>query len=227
MPGGFVRPCKLRTLLVDLKRSHEQIIDDITIDELLAAGFDARAREKAQALVTDFRAFIEANRDELEAIQVLYSRPYREGLRFGQVKALSEALKNSPIRATPGRIWTAFETTEPDLVRGRGGKDLVDLIALVRHAIDPAEPLVPFADAVGERYYRWVEDQGRVGVAFTIEQRQWLDAIGKHIAKSVRIEPDDFEYAPFNQFGGLGRAYDLFGDRLPVILEDLNRSLAA
>ncbi len=128
---------------MDLKRSHEQIIDDITIDDLLAGGLRRRAREKAQALVTDFRAFIEANRDGLEAIQVLYSRPYREGLRFGQIKALSEALKNSPIRATPGRIWTGVRGDRARLVRGRGGKDLVDLIALVRHAIDPAEPAHP------------------------------------------------------------------------------------
>ena len=38
---------------------------------------------------------------------------------------------------------------------------------------------------------------------------------------------DDFEYAPFNQLGGLGRVYDLFGEQLPIILEELNERLAA
>ncbi len=88
---------KLRDLLLNLKRSHEQVIDEVTQDELLQAGFDAGALEKAQALVTNFRAFIEQNKDELEAIQVLYSRPHRAGLRFRQVKDLANALKNPPL----------------------------------------------------------------------------------------------------------------------------------
>ncbi|GBL45708.1 type I restriction-modification system, restriction subunit R [Sulfuriferula multivorans] len=41
------------------------------------------------------------------------------------------------------------------------------------------------------------------------------------------IEPDDFEYAPFAQEGGLGRVYQLFGDELNTLIEQLNESLAA
>jgi type I restriction enzyme R subunit len=103
----------------------------------------------------------------------------------------------------------------------------VDLIALVRHALDPREPIIPYALTVEERYRQWLAEQGQKGVVFTAEQGDWLDAIKDHIAKSLRIEEDDFEYAPFNQIGGLGRAHDLFGERLPVILEELNRRLAA
>ncbi len=218
---------KLRDLLLNLKRSHEQVIDEVTQDELLHAGFDAAAREKAQALVTDFKAFIERNKDDLEAIQVLYSRPHRAGLRFRQVRDLANALKNPPLSATPERVWNAYQATEPQAVKGRGGKDLVDLIALVRHALDPQQPLVPYSLSVDERYRRWLAEQEQRGVVFTDEQRQWLDAIRDHIAKSLRIEEDDFEYAPFNQIGGLGRVHDLFGERLPEIMEELNRRLAA
>ena len=88
---------KLRDLLLNLKRSHEQVIDEITQDELLQAGFDAHALEKAQALITNFKDFIEQHKDELEAIQILYSRPHRAGLRFRQVKDLAAALKNPPL----------------------------------------------------------------------------------------------------------------------------------
>ena len=91
---------KLRDLLLNLKRSHEQVIDEITQDELLQAGFDAHALEKAQALITNFKEFIEQHKDELEAIQILYSRPHRAGLRFRQVKDLAAALKNPPLGAT-------------------------------------------------------------------------------------------------------------------------------
>jgi type I restriction enzyme R subunit len=77
---------KLRDLLVNLKRSHEQVIDEITQDELLQAGFDAHALEKAQALITNFKEFIEQHKDELEAIQILYSRPHRGGCGSGKSK---------------------------------------------------------------------------------------------------------------------------------------------
>jgi type I restriction enzyme R subunit len=134
---------KLRDLLLNLKRSHEQVIDEITQDELLQAGYDAHALEKAQALIKNFKDFIEGHKDELEAIQILYSRPHREGLRFRHVKDLAAALKNPPMGATPERVWRAYEATEPQAVKAKGGRDLVDLIALVRHALDPEVPLAP------------------------------------------------------------------------------------
>ena len=51
--------------------------------------------------------------------------------------------------------------------------------------------------------------------------------IRDHIAANLGIETDDFEYAPFSQEGGLGKVYQLFGEDLPNIIEELNESLAA
>ena len=48
-----------------------------------------------------------------------------------------------------------------------------------------------------------------------------------HIAASLSIEPDDFDYAPFSQRGGLGKAHQLFGESLPALLDELNTTLAA
>ena len=80
---------------------------------------------------------------------------------------------------------------------------------------------------VEERFEQWLAEQEAAGATFTPEQRQWLDAIKDHIANSLSIDQDDFDEVPFNQFGGLGKAYELFGDRLPAILEELNVRLAA
>ncbi len=62
---------------------------------------------------------------------------------------------------------------------------------------------------------------------FTDEQRRWLEMIRDHIAANLAIEPDDFEYAPFAQEGGLGKVYQVFGEQLPFILDQLNEALAA
>jgi len=217
---------KLRDRLANVRRSLEQVIDEANIDELLHAGFDASALAKAQALVSNFKAFIEANKNELEAIQVFYSRPQRLGLKFRHVKELAEALKRPPLSATPDRIWSAFQAVEPQAVKGQCGK-LVDVIALVKHAVEPDTLLVPFTQTVEERFRRWLDDQQSSGRTFSPDQARWLEAIKDHIASSLTIDAEDFEYAPFTQLGGLGRAHELFGDGLADILDEMNMRLAA
>jgi type I restriction enzyme R subunit len=217
---------KLRELILALKQSVEQIIDKEAVDVLLRAEFDAQSVERAKSLITNFNQFIEDNRQELEALQILYSKPYRAGLHYRQVKELGKALELPPVSASPDLLWRAFEAVEPGAVAGHGGK-LVDVIAMVRHAIDPAQVLKPFPATVEERYQQWLTDQQAAGVAFTHEQRHWLDAIKDHIANSASIEQDDLDSVPFNQMGGQGKAYDLFGEQLGSILDELNMRLAA
>ena len=224
---------KLREAILAAKRSLEQVIDEQTPDQLLRAGFDAQALEKAKSMLTSFREFIDENKDQIEALQVLYSQPYRAGLKFRHVKELANKLNQPPFFVDPNRpesltrLWQAYEVVEPDKVRGKGGKQLVDVIALVRHAMDPNTTLAPVGMTVQERYQQWMVEKQTSGVIFTADQRKWLDAIKDHIAASLNIEQDDLEEVPFNSIGGLGRAYELFGDKLIAILDELNERLAA
>ena len=84
------------------------------------------------------------------------------------------------------------------------------------HAAAEEEVFYPELLQAGQR-------AGRIGTA----EEETLDAIKDHIANSLSIEQDDFEYEPFNQKGGLGKAYQIFGDELTVILQELNERLAA
>ncbi len=54
-----------------------------------------RRWKKAKSMLTSFKKFIEDNKDEIEALQVMYSVPYRAGLKFHQVKELAAKL-NQP-----------------------------------------------------------------------------------------------------------------------------------
>lgn len=218
---------KLRETILNAKRSLEQVIDEQTPDMLLRSGFDAAAREKAQSMLVSFKQFIEDHKDEIEALQILYSQPYRAGLRYSQVKELARAIQQPPHGFLPERLWHAYETIEPQRVKAHGGRQLVDVVALVRHALDPNTPLAPIGLTVEQRYTQWLADQSAAGATFTPEQRRWLDAIKDHIATSLNIEQEDLDEVPFNQIGGLGRAYELFGDQLSVILDELNTRLAA
>jgi type I restriction enzyme R subunit len=51
--------------------------------------------------------------------------------------------------------------------------------------------------------------------------------IRDHIAANLSIEKDDFELAPFNREGGLGKAHQLFQEGLQTIIEKLSAALVA
>ena len=51
--------------------------------------------------------------------------------------------------------------------------------------------------------------------------------IRDHITTSFQFERDDLEYAPFNAHGGLGKMYQLFGDQMDQVIEELNEELVA
>ena len=65
------------------------------------------------------------------------------------------------------------------------------------------------------------------GRDFTPEQVRWLEMMCDHIATSLEINVDDFDLAPFAEEGGLGRVTQVFGEELSVVLEALNKELAA
>lgn len=217
----------LRNTLVSLKRASEQTIDTVTKDQVLEAGFSADAKEKARTIIESFERFIQEHKDEIGALQILYSRPYKQRLTLKAIRDLATTIEKPPRGWTPELLWQAYEKLEKSRVRGAGGKVLADIVSLVRFALHQDGELRPFRDQVNERFAQWMAGQQANGRRFTDEQRQWLEAMRDHIAASLTIGVDDFEYVPFVQRGGLGKAQQVFGDQLRPLLNELNEALAA
>ena len=177
----------LRNSLIEIKRRNEQIIDTISADTVLSAGFDEAAREKARTVVDTFRQFIEDNKDELTALQLIYSRPY--GLRevtYEQIKELAEAVERPPYRLTTEQVWRAYEQLERSRVQGAGPQKLLtNVVSLIRFAIGQSDTLEPFSLTVEQRFDDWLTEQERAGRTFTAEQIEWLTCIKEHIATSL------------------------------------------
>lgn len=218
---------KLREQLITLKADKEQVIDEVTKDKVILAGFDAAAAERAKALTTSFEQFLQEHKDELTALQVLYSRPYNKRLTYDALRELAEQIQAPPRSWTPEVLWEAYRVLDRSKVRGSGDRILSNVVSLVRYAMHQENTLVPFPETAQERFANWVAQQSNKGRKFTLEQMRWLEEIRDHIAGSVEITPEDLDEVPFSQHGGRFGAYREFGEDLVPILEELNQVLVA
>ena len=216
----------LRNTLIELKRQQEQTIDTVSQDNVTFSGFDQEAQARAEQRVEGFKQFIEENREELTAIQIIYSQPYgQRHLTYQQVRQLAQAIKQPPYGFTTEELWQAYERLDQSKVKGAGpDKLLTDIISLVGFAIGETTTLEPYKETVDRRFRDWLADQEN---SFSEEQLAWLEMIKDHITTSLHIEMDDFDYTPFQAKGGAIKMYQLFGDALDTILEALNEQLAA
>jgi REP element-mobilizing transposase RayT len=218
----------LRQLLIKIHQTSEQVIDVISRDRVLFAGASQQTTQKAEDMTKSFRDYIEKHKAEITALQLLYSRPYRHRLTEPMLKELEKKLREEHAAWTEDRLWDAFAAVAPKKVKGRSQAGrFADLVALVRFALEREQVLEPFSQTVNQRFIEWIERNISKDILFTSEQRAWLELIRDHIATSLSIETNDFNYAPFSQRGGLGKAHQLFGNDLPKLLDELNEVLAA
>jgi type I restriction enzyme R subunit len=89
--------------ILEIRQQNEQTIDRHTIDDVLYAGFDASAVEKAQARVKDFRAWIEQHKNELTALQVLYAGTLPLKLSLKDLRQLRDAPQQ--FQSMLNRLW--------------------------------------------------------------------------------------------------------------------------
>ncbi len=216
----------LRAKLAEVKKSYEQVIDMYSKDRVISGSFSKDATDRARTTIESFRQFIEEHKDEITALQVLYSRPYAQRLTFADIKELANAINRPPRSWTAEQLWAAYEAVDQTKVHGSPGMVLTNLVTLVRYTLGIDDELKPYPDLVAGRFNAWMQQQRQAGRTFTDEQVRWLHLIRDHLAASLTIEPRDLLDAPFTQHGGLGKARDLFDD-LPALLDDLGTSLLA
>ena len=96
------------------------------------------------------------------------------------------------------------------------------------------DKITPFSKTVRKNFQTWTfEHNARADKPLTEEQMQWLTMIRDHIITSFAIEGNDFELTPFNQYGGLGQAYDVLSEvaandqDFNTLLDEINRQWTA
>jgi type I restriction enzyme, R subunit len=217
----------LRNAILEVHKSYEQTIDETSVDEVIFAGPSPEGRERAATLVNSFREYIEEHKEDIRALQVIYSRPYRERLTFAEVKDLAKAIERPPRQWTTEKLWHAYKLLDQSKVHGSGGRMLTDIVSLVRYTLHQDSELFPFRDQVERRFSAWLNVQKQKGATFTADQLQWLTWMKENIASELGIAPESFEYTPFVERGGIGRAVQVFGESLTPLMDELTEALAA
>jgi type I restriction enzyme R subunit len=224
---ALVNDFKFRNFVIDIRRKYDQIIDHINPDELVNIGWVKDNKSASESLVNDFRRWIEEHKTEITALQIFYGQPYqRRELTYKMIKDLVETIKTSKPALAPLSVWRAYEQLEK--VNGQPKNELIALISLIRRISGVDETLTSYDKTVDRNFQQWIlkKNAGKHNL-FTEEQMQWLRMIKEYIANSFHIEKDDFDLSPFNANGGLGKMWQLFGDKMDEIIEELNEILAA
>lgn len=222
----FDKPA-VRTLLKDIKAKTDVVIDEVTTDQVLSAGFDLK---QAEQTITSFAQFIEDNRDELTALQILYNQPQgKQRLTYAAIRELVDRLTDPPLYLTTANVWQAYKRLDAAKVRGAPvDEQLTEVVSLVRFALGQADTLEPFASVVEQRFNLWLGREKKAGRDYTAEQEAWLRAIAAFIAANAEIAPMDFQEVPsLADKGGLLKVRPLFAPRFDEMLDDLQTVLVA
>ncbi len=140
---------ELRNRLLEIRRAHDLVIDETSQDVLLDA-HGVVDTDRAREVVTSWKEYLERNKDEITALQLLYSRNGK--VTFTELRELAERIKRPPHNWTPDLLWNAYEALEADvdhpLVRRADRHTVTDLISSVRYTLEQEDELVPYAESV-------------------------------------------------------------------------------
>lgn len=209
----------------NVRKIHEQIIDTVNIDRVIFAGWDQQAQEQAQSLIQNFTQFIEANKDEITALRIFYNQPYqRRGVTYQMLQEVLDILKTQKPYLAPLQVWQAYEQVQ---VSGKSPtSELVALVSLIRRVVGIDTMLTNYEATVNRNFQEWVFRKQAGALKFSEEQVNWLRLIKDYIATSFYLESGDLEYEPFGM-GGTIKMYELFGNEMDTIIQELNDALAA
>ena len=196
---------ELIELIDAIRRDKEQTIDHEGLDSVLRAAWDGDAHQNAASVAQDFKQYLEANRDEIEALTIFYSQPHRRReLTYAMVREVFEKLKSDRPRLSPLRVWQAYVLLD-EYKGDRPVSELTALVALIRRACGIDSTISRHSDTVRRNFQNWImKRHSGAGEKFNREQVEWLHMIRDHVITSFHLERDDLDMAPFDSRGGLG-----------------------
>ena len=141
------------------------------------------------------------------------------------IRDLYEKITTEQPLLSPLHVGRAYE--QLGQASGSAKNELTALVSLIRTITGIDGALTGYDKTVDKNFQDWVFKKQAGTLKFTEEQMQWLRMIKDYVAGSFSMDKEDFELDPFNKNGGLGKMWQLFGDKTDEIINELNEVLAA
>ena len=218
----------LNNYLDNVRKQHEQIIDDINTDTVTKSEWDTTSVDKAQHIVKDFSEYLLQHKDEIKALSIFYDQPYnRRNITFKMIKEVFDKLSLDKPLLAPAHVWEAYKALD-EVKSERPDDELTALVSLIRKVCGIDGELKAYDKTIDENFKTWVfkQNAGQHN-RFTAEQMDWLRMLKDHVVSSYHIEVEDIDYTPFDAKGGRGKMYQLFGEEMNEIIDELNEILVA
>lgn len=165
---------ELVELIDSIRRDKEQTIDHGNFDELVRAGWDKDAASHAQALADEFAEYLRTHQDQITALTIFFSQPYRRReLSYALIRQVLDKLKADQPKLAPLRVWRAYQQLEFRHSRADGNpvNELTALVALIRQVCGWDKTLTPFDDTVRRNFQSWImQHHAGSGEKFNEEQ---------------------------------------------------------
>jgi type I restriction enzyme R subunit len=218
---------KLNDFLDNARKQHEQIIDTINIDSVTKSEWNKDSLEQAEQVISDFKAYIEEHKEEIEALAFFYNLAYRErGLHLDMIEELLQKMKADRPTLAPQNVWDAYALLDNKEAK-KPKQDIMLMMAILRRLSGMDESLTPYSKTIDKNFQTWVFGKQAGTTKYSEEQMAWLRMLKDHIATNLSIETDDLDYTPFDAHGGRGKMWQLFGEEMNAIIEELNTTLVA
>ena len=148
-------------------------------------------------------------------------------ITFKHISELAEKIQQPPCNMTPSKLWDAYSTLNESKTKNSPVRTLTDLISIIRFSTGSQDMLVSFTELVDEKFEKWISNQKSSGISYTTEQMEWLVMIKEQIGISAEMKIENMDYAPFNQKGGAGKYYQIFGENYENILKEMHEVLVS
>ena len=224
---GSVLSGDLIALLEGIRREREQTIDLDNLDEVLVSDWAGDAQENAQQAVQALEDYFREHQDEIEALSIYFQQPQRRReVTFEMIRGVMERLRADRPNLAPLRVWQAYQLLEG--AAENPVSELTALVGLIRRVAGIDSELTRYESVVRRNFQNWVmRAHAGSGAKFDADQMDWLHMIRDHVMSSFHFEREDLEMSPFDGRGGLGKMYELFGDEMDGLIEELNGVLVA
>lgn len=216
----------LRQRLLELRAAHDLMIDETSQDVLLDASGHVD-KDKASAIVTSWREYLDTHKDEIAAIQAVYSQPKAPKVAYAELKELADRISRPPHNWTVDMLWAAYEAVDTGKVRHSNRHTATDLVALIRFALGYDNELVPYSSTIEQRWANWLAQQAQAGTEFTETEMWWLENIKNVVIQSGDFHNTDLELPPFTERGGTDGAIRDLGSQVAPLLQGLAEGLTA